>query len=517
MPVFVALVVVADVASGGAVRKEVKKGVDAVIDAGGKVVDKVVDVGRAIAKDPLPVVATVALSAVGVPPPVAAAAVTAAKGGTVSQIATAAVASYAGGQVGSKVGSYTAGTQTAAQVATATGTSVEAVAKVAASASGSSVAATTAAVIQGKDLGTALKEGAIAGVGGGVGEGVAQGVAANVPIQNRLGQAGVAGAAGGAAQAAVTGEDIAKGAIVSGISTAGATFLGDKRAEAAAKDARQKQVVEAFSQPKTAGVGGQVGAPTASLNQTSDIVIDGRVYTYQITGTTDNPIVTEIGSKAYTPTAAETQANIVKTITQRPPSGAGAEGFEYAGRPVGADEIIVMGGREPPISYVPPTGLARFTPSRTQPGGAGTSTISERDRQIMDMTGLTRAPKPTEDAAQTSRLPEVEVTGERPIDRLGVTEVTGERDQVASQTFPLTEQTAAGRSRPIDFMYQNIGAPMGMAYGGREMGAGTSALAQALSVGDPGALYLGKKGKERRPVWNVESLKLSDELGGTYG
>jgi hypothetical protein len=49
------------------------------------------------------------------------------------------------------------------------------------------------------------------------------------------------------------------------------------------------------------------------------------------------------------------------------------------------------------------------------------------------------------------------------------------------------------------------------------MGAGTSALAQALSVGDPGALYLGKKGKERRPVWNVESLKLSDELGGTYG
>jgi hypothetical protein len=278
-------------------------------------------------------------------------------------------------------------------------------------------------------------------------------------------------------------------------------------------------VVEAFSQPKTAGVGGQVGAPTASLNQTSDIVIDGRVYTYQITGTTDNPIVTEIGSKAYTPTAGETQANIVKTITQRPVSGSGggAGGFEYAGRPVGADEIIIMGGREPPISYVPPTGLARFTPSRTQPGGAGTSTISERDRQIMDMTGLTRAPKPTEDAAQTSRLPEVEVTGERPIDRLGVTEVTGERDQVASQTFPLTEQTAAGRSRPIDFMYQNIGAPMGMAYGGREMGAGTSALAQALSVGDPGALYLGKKGKERRPVWNVESLKLSDELGGTYG
>jgi hypothetical protein len=47
--------------------------------------------------------------------------------------------------------------------------------------------------------------------------------------------------------------------------------------------------------------------------------------------------------------------------------------------------------------------------------------------------------------------------------------------------------------------------------------AGSAALSQALSVGDPGALYLGKKGKERKPVWNVESLKLKDELGGDYG
>ena len=42
-----------------------------------------------------------------------------------------------------------------------------------------------------------------------------------------------------------------------------------------------------------------------------------------------------------------------------------------------------------------------------------------------------------------------------------------------------------------------------------------SALAQALSVGDPGGSYMDKKGRERKPVWNVESLKLSDELGGT--
>ena len=44
---------------------------------------------------------------------------------------------------------------------------------------------------------------------------------------------------------------------------------------------------------------------------------------------------------------------------------------------------------------------------------------------------------------------------------------------------------------------------------------GTSALAQALNVGDPGGSYLDRKGKRRQPVWNVESLKLRDELGGS--
>lgn len=506
MPVFVAAVVIADVATGGGVRKTAKKAADTVIDAGGKVVDKVVDVARAVAKDPLPVVATVALTAVGVPAPIASAAVTAAKGGSVSQIATAAVASYAGGQVGSKVGSYTEGTQAASQIATATKTSIEAVAKVAASASGSSVAATTAAVIQGKDLGTALKEGAIAGVGGGVGEGVAQGVAANVPIQNRLGQAGVAGAAGGAAQAAVTGEDIAKGAIVSGISSAGATFLGDKRAEA---EAARNQVVEAFQQPRTAGVGTQLGQPTAQL------------------------------SGSIVPAS---QQDIEETRRQ------GIELPETRQMRPALPEVTVTAAREP-ITYIAPTGLARFTPTRPS-GGAAPSGVSERDRQVMDMTGLTRAPKPTEDIGAPAA--DIGTTGAigRPSVDIGTSTVDGRTGGTVDTGMGTGSAGAGGMGtggagtggtgmggtgaggegeggtapklteadrRLINFMYGNIGAPMGMPFMGREMGAGSSALAQALSVGDPGALYLGKKGKERRPVWNVESLKLSDELGGTYG
>jgi hypothetical protein len=89
-----------------------------------------------------------------------------------------------------------------------------------------------------------------------------------------------------------------------------------------------------------------------------------------------------------------------------------------------------------------------------------------------------------------------------------------EEDVVASQEFPLTQPSEADR-RLIDYMYGNFGSPFGVPLG--QMAPGSSALAQALSVGDPGALYLGKKGRERKPVWNVESLKLTDELGGTYG
>jgi hypothetical protein len=117
----------------------------------------------------------------------------------------------------------------------------------------------------------------------------------------------------------------------------------------------------------------------------------------------------------------------------------------------------------------------------------------------------------TEDEAR--RLPEVEVTAERePIER-----VPTARAPTVSQTFPLTEQEPARRSL-VNYMYQNIDPVLQRYVGGGGSGMPSStALAQALGVGDPGALYLGKKGKERRPVWNVESLKLRDELGGDYG
>ena len=66
-------------------------------------------IGQNIIDNPLPVIETIALTAVGVPYPVAAAAVTAANGGSIQNIAISAAAAYAGGQIGEYVGNSITG------------------------------------------------------------------------------------------------------------------------------------------------------------------------------------------------------------------------------------------------------------------------------------------------------------------------------------------------------------------------------------------------------------------------
>lgn len=160
-----------------------------------------------------------------------------------------------------------------------------------------------------------------------------------------------------------------------------------------------------------------------------------------------------------------------------------------------------------PITPLPP-----ITPFGTAPSGGTPSIIPERDRAIMDLTGLVPSP----DITPIDRLPEVEAA--IPPDEEEPTRIKPEEDFRASQTFPLTPPTTDPRKELINYIYGNIStSPFLLQPGEMQMQPGTSALAQALGVGDPGASYLGKKGKERRPVWNIESLKLKDELGGDYG
>lgn len=393
---------------------------------------------------------------------------TAAGGGTPEEILKSAAAAGLGTYAGGAASGAVKGAQQAGTLSGTVGGST-----VLPAAAGGAAQAGTGTLVYTGDVGKAAQAAALGGVAAGGGELASSAAQKALPTDvGRTGQALTAGGAGGATEALIRGEDPLLGAVLSAGQTAAQTKYLDAEAE---RLARQEQAIAAFSQPRSPGVGTQLGEATAQ-NRPAGFA-------------SDQPF--QMGDLTATPTGQYAKDGVLP-------------------------EVIVTGTPErETISYVSPTGLARFTQTQPKTTRATPSQVSERDRQMMEITGLTRAPKPTEDIPETRRLGEVEVTGARDIER----PITGELEtdeKLASQEFPLTEPSAADR-RLINYLYGNVGAPMGMPFMGRELSPGTSALAQALSVGDPGALYLGKKGKERRPVWNVESLKLSDELGGTYG
>jgi hypothetical protein len=161
----------------------------------------------------------------------------------------------------------------------------------------------------------------------------------------------------------------------------------------------------------------------------------------------------------------------------------------------------------PPVTPVPPASVppASVPPITTPPPPAPPApapepspkpekpVISEQDQVMLDLTGITKPQPEAEPKPEAEPQLEEEAVVKKP-----------------------TEEDVTEKQSPILLSLLNnlrdpayLGAPSSV--------PSTSALAQALSVGDPGALYLGKKGKERKPVWNVESLKLKDELGGDYG
>jgi hypothetical protein len=145
------------------------KPVQKVVQVASKVVNTVTKTVEAVAHNPLPVIETAALVAVGVPPPVAGAAVAAANGTKkVEDIAKAAVAGYAGAQVGGAVSTGLTGTPIAGSTLSPT------IVNIASSAAGASTAATSAALLAGKPLDQALQVGVKAGAASAVGAGVSE-------------------------------------------------------------------------------------------------------------------------------------------------------------------------------------------------------------------------------------------------------------------------------------------------------------------------------------------------------
>jgi hypothetical protein len=493
-------------------------------------------------------------------------------------------------------------------------------------AAGGAAASGTQNLVYTGDVKEALKAAGLGGAAAGAGQLASTGAQQALPSDvGRTTQGLVAGGVGGATEAAVLGEDPLTGALLSAGQTAAQTKIADAEA---ARIAREKQLIAAFEQPKSPGVGTQIGEPTAALGGTfipedpaqaknlpavdlPNIGVVGQLPTVEVTApkpapataaetkadiletilaqspTTPVPIATPsditpprtvtpdtispVLSSTLTPPLAQpapapaptiipekdrpimdlagitppaatpapeqvapetaqpapeiAQPAPVPPVTAQPPI---VPEVPTAQAPAPAPETgMVAGETGTPINQLPEVSVTGsrpeidFVSTLPTPPAPGTAVadlgvptaIPERDRQILELTGL--APEP-------NRLPEVEVTAKRPeVDfvstpRLPEVEVGAvpEEEAMASQTFPLTPPSEADR-RLINYMYGNMGSPFGVPLG--QMAPGSSALAQALSVGDPGALYLGKKGRERKPVWNVESLKLTDELGGTYG
>jgi hypothetical protein len=197
---------------------------DAVSSVGNAVTSAVTAVGNtvdAIIQNPLPMIETVALIYVGVPPAVASAAVSAMNGGNISDVATAAVTAYAGGQIASAVGGSAGSTIAAATEPTAgaylPSATTSTLVKVASSAVGADVAATTIALSQGKDLTTALDVGTKAAVSSVISSAASEvGSTVASKVDDATAAQILANAAAGGTTAALTGKDIATGAATAG-------------------------------------------------------------------------------------------------------------------------------------------------------------------------------------------------------------------------------------------------------------------------------------------------------------
>jgi hypothetical protein len=147
-----------------------------------KIVTGVANTAANIIKDPMPVIETIALTMVGVPPPIANAAVTAMRGGNMKDIVISAGTAYVGGSAGRLAGS-----------AAASAGASSAIAQIAAGAAGASSAGVTASLARGDSFEDALLNGLTAGAFGGVNSAVnmavnsglnAAATAANTPTPN---------------------------------------------------------------------------------------------------------------------------------------------------------------------------------------------------------------------------------------------------------------------------------------------------------------------------------------------
>ena len=248
--------------------------------------------------------------------------------------------------------------------------------------------------------------------------------------------------------------------------------------------------------------GGAIAAETQSATDSNAIARAAGEYAKALAaGQTQQQALTGALSGFISQQDKATAAPLIQAeaakITSEPPSGADVvtTPFEPSGPPISSQQVTAL-PEQPVISSSDtsqlPSGARFATPEDIAAaknkfgGGSDTTTptllpevpvTSERDSQIMDLTGIT-SDAPSSKAASAAGL---------------------------KSTIMLS---GLGAGTPA------AGAPAAApAPTGGQSPPGSQALAQALRTGDVGDPLFGRKGKSNRPVWNIESLRTKDETG----
>jgi hypothetical protein len=442
------------------VKQLVEKAKEIVVDPVVKTVQTVGDVAYDIKKNPtvatvLPVIETAALISVGVPAPVASAAVAAANGASVEQIAVAAVAAEVGGRVGGAAG-------TAAASAGADAVTANIV--------GSAVGSATSTAVKGGSAEDILKAAAGGAAGSGVGS-FAAGQGADLSTVKGIEQAtGTLATTGDPTKALVAGgsgyllseaRDSTKQppAPVEDRSTAASTTTAE------APLTLDQQLAELITQ-----------APP--VDRTQDVrlagpMVDGALPPEGQTGTLPEQVIT--GEREVSPDDL-TLVGDVSTRGRRPTAPA-------APGPVQ--------GTLPPVTV---TGTPEVSPDDL----AIIDLITPREVGTLPEVTITPGP---EEPERDFDFPDLTEEGET------VTETEVAPDEKATPYKPELFITGSKSRKPLQPRSTTR-------LGGVTAFAPQTGLSQALTAVRPAGETEGTgTGRERQQVWNEASLRLKDALG----
>jgi hypothetical protein len=143
--------------------------------------------------------------------------------------------------------------------------------------------------------------------------------------------------------------------------------------------------------------------------------------------------------------------------------------------------------------------------------------VAQRDPENLDGLSLIRRVRTGDEVDRGGSLPSVEVVAQRePEEEVSAPQrLITESAQETQQEEP-EAQRQENNTVLLGLLGGNMRSdiPRTQRAPSESQAANMQALSQALSVGDPGAALFGSGLGRRRNVWNVESLRLKDELGG---